>query len=719
MKLTRLLSILVLSTVALFAEDNAQELKSKFGIFGNVGYNMHSADFYKVPNCPSCSPGYRDGNGTGYAFGLAYELPFSRMFALELRLSYYDFSAKLTRDENQTILQKFAPVNAMIEHTFDATLSSIGLEPMAKYQVIDNLFINAGLHIGTMITKEFSQKEEIINPRGISFYDEKGEDTGSPVRNEISGELQNTPSLYLAPLVGVSYRLPMNKQKTLLIEPELYYTLGVSKLVDNSLVSKWSANSLRFGLALKYSPKDVVPIIDKFEKFYKIDTVQIESDLITKNIIKPGIESSQKDISESDNIRLNLETISRTDTLIIAKQYKLSADVVAVGLDKDGKEIPNPIFKVEEFSMFRLEPLLNYVFFEHNSAEIPKNFITISQQSARSFMSNVLINNTTMDIYNNLLNIIGERMTKYSDAKIILIGFSSEIADEKGNNQLSQSRAESVKFYLVNNWGIEDKRISIETQHIAAIVPTTPDDIDKAQENRRVEITSNNKIILEPLQIESIQRTSNPPVVRFKPSVQSEAGIRNWTLRAVQSNNSSAEFTEFGNSTPSKAIDWVLERNQKTMPNSSDQIQYSIEVIDDKNNKIKSETKNLDIQYITLKSKKTQNIDDYTIEKFNLTLFDFDQAEIGKENIEVIEMIKSRIKPESEIEIIGYTDRTGNSEYNRSLSARRAEAVFKALNRKDATFKGIGEDILLYGNDTPEGRFYCRTVEITVKTKVK
>ena len=91
----------------------------------------------------------------------------------------------------------------------------------------------------------------------------------------------------------------------------------------------------------------------------------------------------------------------------------------------------------------------------------------------------------------------------------------------------------------------------------------------------------------------------------------------------------------------------------------------------------------------------------------------------GMTNREIVALIKSRIKPESEIEIIGYTDRTGDAEYNRSLSARRAEAAFNSINRKDATFKGIGEDILLYDNNTPEGRFYCRTVEITVKTKVK
>ncbi|MEI6089253.1 MAG: hypothetical protein WCR42_02265 [bacterium] len=33
--------------------------------------------------------------------------------------------------------------------------------------------------------------------------------------------------------------------------------------------------------------------------------------------------------------------------------------------------------------------------------------------------------------------------------------------------------------------------------------------------------------------------------------------------------------------------------------------------------------------------------------------------------------------------------------------------------------QGVGEDTLLYNNDVPEGRFYCRTVQIVVKTPIE
>jgi outer membrane protein OmpA-like peptidoglycan-associated protein len=122
---------------------------------------------------------------------------------------------------------------------------------------------------------------------------------------------------------------------------------------------------------------------------------------------------------------------------------------------------------------------------------------------------------------------------------------------------------------------------------------------------------------------------------------------------------------------------------------------------------------------ITVVRKRREQIEDYEIERFSLILFDFDKAEIVGSNSKVVDFIASRTRPESQIEIRGYTDRTGDEMYNQQLSERRALATKAALNRSDAVAIGIGERQLLYDNDLPEGRFYCRTVQVTVKTKVK
>jgi len=80
--------------------------------------------------------------------------------------------------------------------------------------------------------------------------------------------------------------------------------------------------------------------------------------------------------------------------------------------------------------------------------------------------------------------------------------------------------------------------------------------------------------------------------------------------------------------------------------------------------------------------------------------------------------------PESEILITGTTDRLGEKDYNRNLSLRRAENVSKLIlqfnpdsNIKE--IKGLGSSAIYYDNDSPEGRFYSRTVLIEIKTELK
>lgn len=76
--------------------------------------------------------------------------------------------------------------------------------------------------------------------------------------------------------------------------------------------------------------------------------------------------------------------------------------------------------------------------------------------------------------------------------------------------------------------------------------------------------------------------------------------------------------------------------------------------------------------------------------------------------------------PNSRIEVIGHTDSTGDAGYNRSLSARRAQAVASVLigsgvpSSRIATI-GRGEDAPIATNLTPEGRAQNRRVEIIIR----
>ena len=83
----------------------------------------------------------------------------------------------------------------------------------------------------------------------------------------------------------------------------------------------------------------------------------------------------------------------------------------------------------------------------------------------------------------------------------------------------------------------------------------------------------------------------------------------------------------------------------------------------------------------------------------------------------LIEKMKMEIKDNSDITIFGYTDRVGDSAFNKKLSEDRASVVAKALGLENkAHINGLGETQDLYSNILPEGRFFCRTVIITIET---
>ena len=107
----------------------------------------------------------------------------------------------------------------------------------------------------------------------------------------------------------------------------------------------------------------------------------------------------------------------------------------------------------------------------------------------------------------------------------------------------------------------------------------------------------------------------------------------------------------------------------------------------------------------------------------NNILFDFDSYAIKDEAKPDLELLNNILidHPDLKIEVAGYTDAIGSSEYNRRLADRRAQAVidyFTSRNITPARFvkKAFGESNFaavntnLDGSDNPEGRKFNRRV---------
>ena len=101
--------------------------------------------------------------------------------------------------------------------------------------------------------------------------------------------------------------------------------------------------------------------------------------------------------------------------------------------------------------------------------------------------------------------------------------------------------------------------------------------------------------------------------------------------------------------------------------------------------------------------------------------FAFDSWELRDESIPELERLFTLLKnkPGLVVEIGGHTDSTGPDEHNLILSENRALAVRDYLIRRGLSperlkYKGYGEKVPLFDNDTEEGKRKNRRTEIRI-----
>jgi outer membrane protein OmpA-like peptidoglycan-associated protein len=129
---------------------------------------------------------------------------------------------------------------------------------------------------------------------------------------------------------------------------------------------------------------------------------------------------------------------------------------------------------------------------------------------------------------------------------------------------------------------------------------------------------------------------------------------------------------------------------------------------------------------IPLQRTRSEREREQELERYSLILFGFDDDKLGTKNERTISFVAEsfkKMKPEI-VNVLGYTDETGDPSYNDELSRRRADQAIKqleaSLKQKKVSLpaktfiEGKGSREVLYDNTLPEGRFFSRTVNITL-----
>ena len=110
----------------------------------------------------------------------------------------------------------------------------------------------------------------------------------------------------------------------------------------------------------------------------------------------------------------------------------------------------------------------------------------------------------------------------------------------------------------------------------------------------------------------------------------------------------------------------------------------------------------------------------------NDILFDVNSAVLSTDAMNTLTDLNRVLKkyPKNRIVVQGFTDSTGSDEYNKKLSAQRAQAVYNylvagGLKTLSITYVGYGKANPIASNDTEEGRAQNRRVVLAITANEK
>ncbi len=262
-----------------------------------------------------------------------------------------------------------------------------------------------------------------------------------------------------------------------------------------------------------------------------------------------------------------------------------------------------------------------------------------------------------------------------------------------------------MRDYLVNVWGIEPRRIRLQSRLLPA-VPSNPQTPEGQEENRRVELSATLPEILAPVFLREVSYVANPSSITARMAVRAETTVTEWQLRLVHDGVPIA--SQHGVGMPPERI--PVELPSEKLVRGDSLLRAELHVQDVLGGE-QSAVAVLPFRRLSLRQKRAERIGNERRERFALMLFEYDKATLTAEHQRLIELIRRRMTPAARVVISGYTDRTGDPAYNKQLAERRCRSVWQALGvRNPVEIRAVGSEILLYPNDIPEGRAYSRTV---------
>ena len=493
---------IVLHAWTMYAVDTTTVFKNvlwRGGVSISPSLYIHSADFAGLPEIPSCGPSYSGAGGFSGSLGLDFMYDFESMpITFYSRLDFKGIPGTFSQTEEILIDDPNSTPSfqtATLGYNLETSFYSLGLTLLSNYNIDEHIFVGGGLRIGFLMSPTFEQNEKLLSPSNAFFIPQN-----TRTRNEYSGIIPGVSGFETSLVLNAGYSFPLNKTNTMQLIPQFGYELPLLNVLSST--ESWTVHTLRFGLTVGFS-------------YTSDDDVPIEMELNTPaNIPQIAITKPSK---PKEKVTENLSS-------------RLESPLSVAIFDKQGNKTENKL-DVEKKVARNMFSMINYIFIDSGSVAIPERYKRITQEEQKKFKVDEIQADSALQLYHNMLNILGKRLQSNSQSTITLNGTNSNNGIEAENLQMSQQRADAVKDYLVNVWEIDANRIQVTSSNLPDVPSRTSTGYGD-EENRRVEITSENPDIFLPVKFIDTSFNIVNKDIRIGTERINKDNLQRWELRA-------------------------------------------------------------------------------------------------------------------------------------------------------------------------------------------
>lgn len=727
----------------------------RLGLWGGYGMNAHTADFPELSGYPIFTPrtsmnqgpaNFRTGTGMGLSLGALYELPLAQSLALTARLSYTAHDGLLTTSD-KTLLgdAQGNVIGALHEYRINARLASLGADIGAKWTPLGGLYIAAGLRGAWMMQSTFSQEERLVaSSSGTSLTGGFDKQTFSRVRNEQEGALPSSAPIQFFAHAALGYEIPLGFMR---LAPELGYMMGLTSILAGG--TAWRIDQLRAGISALFTFQPLASGVlqmsgDSFDEILESRTLirpaSQDTTILASNTKPDGNTAAKNNVPKND-VKSDGSNSGKTERSSLSAA-RTTLDVQAFGIVRTAqrslkergekeqvveKQEQSVILPKQEVIVRHNYSLLPYIFFDGDrSAAIPPRYARLTTEATAQFAAEKLHVSTALIAgehpYYHLLNIVGQRMKRFPEAKLNILGGIDGASGERDNLRVARQRALAVATYLRTVWGVDSARLVLGEARLTAKSGRIFNEQDRQAENRRVELSSDTVALLEPIQLFDTVQRSAPVRVRFMPAAkgtsETAAAISSWNLAIRQEDRLIKELRGEGALPPS--LDWRADEKEYALLRVNVPLQFSLTAQEKAGTLLTAPVRSLPVQPRLFRVADEEYCENLLIEKYNLILFDATKSSVAQTQAITLKALNSRITARSKVLVEGYMDKSDDEEANKRLSRARAQSAAQSLKSfvrgAQLDVQGYGSQKPLYDDRLPEGRMYSRTVLVTVET---